>query len=369
MKTQLALILLLVGASLTGETGILRGQTYSSYVTATQIHATANHWGNSMSHLLIDTVTITVPVAVSRASWTTEGAYTSVPSRINSYDVGLHCLISPGPDQGGCEPGRLYTHTGPLLSLQTHPQCDSAVSVPLVADANTVCTSYPCVLPVGTYSLTTASSETPTKTLGIWGDGSYFTRGGAEFHLGNSFNDAALPYNVMIAGYVQEEPAITTSGGNTQVTLTVTMLDGQPVSGSPNGFAPGMRILVAGLTSGTGGPSDPCNGYNTVDDNVTSTTITYTIQGSYTCALEGKTDGSDTCNGIPAAEDAPGYGCVGAGLQPMLGKLIADQQNPNGQPNGYYCFVDGPAWGCQRNNFVGPAGPQKGAHSLGFMIY
>jgi hypothetical protein len=47
--------------------------------------------------------------------------------------------------------------------------------------------------------------------------------------------------------------------------------------------------------------------------------------------------------------------------------LIADQQDPNGQLNGYYCFVDGR--GCERGSFVGPAGPQKGAHSLGFMIY
>lgn len=369
MKRHLALILLVVGASLAVGTGIAAGQAYSSYVTGTQIHATANHWGNSLSHLLIDTVTITVPVSVSRASWTTAGTYTQNPSRINSYDVGLHCLLSPGPEQGGCQPGKLYAHTGPLLSSQTHPKSDSSVSVPLVADQNTVCKSYPCVLPIGTYSLTTASSETATKTLSIWGDGSYFARGGAEFHLGNSFNDAAIPYNVMIAGYVQEEPAITKFGRNTQVTLTVTMLDGQPVSGSQNGFAPGMRMLVAGLTSGTGGPSDPCNGYHTVNDNVTSTTITYTIDGFYTCELEGKTDGSDTCDGFPTADGATGYGCVGAGLPATLGMLIADQQDPNGQPNGYYCFVGGPAWGCQRCNFVGPAGPQKGAHSLGFMIY
>ncbi len=169
MKRQLALILLVVGASLAVGTGIAPGQAYSSYVTGTQIHATPNHWGNSRSHLLIDTVTITVPVSVSRASWTTAAAYTQHPSRINIYDVGLHCLLSPGPEQGGCEPGKLYTHTGPLLPSQTHPKSDISVSVPLVADQNTVCESYPCVLPVGTYSLTTASSETMSKTLSIWG--------------------------------------------------------------------------------------------------------------------------------------------------------------------------------------------------------
>ena len=55
-----AVLMVMAGAAL--------GQTYSSYVTGTQIHATANHWGNSPSHHLIDTVTIAVPVAVSRAS-------------------------------------------------------------------------------------------------------------------------------------------------------------------------------------------------------------------------------------------------------------------------------------------------------------
>jgi len=367
MKRQFGLTLLFVGASLMVGTVITHGQTYSSYVTATQIHATANHWGNSKSHLLIDTVTITVPVAVSRVSWTPEGAYTRVKSRINSYDVGLHCLLSPGPEQGGCEPGKLYTHTGPLLSSQTHPKKDTMVSFPLVADQNTVCKAYPCTLPVGTYSLTTGTSETGARTLSIWGDGSFLSRGGAEFHLGNSFNDFAIPENVIIAGYARDEPSNAISGGKTQVTLALTMLNGQSVSGSGNGFAPGMRILVAGLTSGTGGPSDPCNGYSTVDE-VTSTTLTYTVQGTHTCKLEGKTDGSDSCNDLPA-EGKPGYACVGAGLPPTLGKLIVNQQDPDGQLNGYYCYVDVPDKGCERNSYVGPAGPQPGAHSLGFMIY
>ena len=367
MKRHFALILLLAGGSLAVGTVMARGQSYSSFVTATQIHATANHWGNSKSHLLIDTVTIAAPVAVSRASWTPEGAYTRNSSLINSYDVGLHCLISPGAERGGCEPGRLYTHTGPLLSTQTHPKKDRAVSFPLVADQNTVCQSYPCTLPVGTYSLTTGTSETAQRTLSIWGDGSFLMRGGAEFHLGNSFNDFAIPDNVIIAGYVRDEPSNSISGGNTQVTLAVTMLNGQSVSGSNNGFARGMRILVAGLTSGTGGPSDPCNGYSTVDE-VTSTTLTYTAQGSETCKLDGKTDGSDTCDGLPA-DGVPGYACVGAGLPPTLGKLIVAQQNPDGQTNGYYCFPDVPDRGCERNSYVGPAGPQPGAHSLGFMIY
>ena len=203
MKRQFALILLLAAGSLAVGSGIARGQTYSSFVTATQIHATANHWGNSKSHLLIDTVTIAVPVAVSRASWTPEGAFTRNSSMINSYDVGLHCLIGPGAERGGCEPGRLYAHTGPLLSTQTHPKKDRAVSFPLVADQNTVCQSYPCTLPVGTYSLTTGTSETARHTLSIWGDGSFLMRGGAEFHLGNSFNDFAIPDNVIIAGYVR----------------------------------------------------------------------------------------------------------------------------------------------------------------------
>ncbi len=61
MKRQFGLNLLLAGAILAAGTGSARGQTYSSYVTATQVHATANHWGNSKSHLLIDTLTVTVP--------------------------------------------------------------------------------------------------------------------------------------------------------------------------------------------------------------------------------------------------------------------------------------------------------------------
>ena len=366
MKRQLSLILLLLGVGLGFGTTIAHGQTYSSYVTPTQIHATANHWGNSPSHHLIDTITITVPIAVSHASWNPAGAYTRSPSRINIYDAGLHCLMSPGPKSGGCKPGLLYTHTGPLLSSQTNPKSDWQVSVALVADHNTVCQSYPCTLPIGTYSLTTASSEEPINTMSLWADGSPLVRGGAEFHIGNSFGD---PANAMIAGYVQEAPGIVISGGNTQVTLTVTMLDGQAVSDSYTGFGSGMRILVAGLTGGTGGPSDPCNGYHAVDGNVTTTTITYTVPGSYTCTIEGKTDGSETCNGLPAANGAPGYGCVSAGLPATLGMLIAEQQNPAGQVNGYYCYVNGPSQSCQRNNFVGPAGPQPGAHSVGIVIY
>lgn len=367
MKRQFALTLLLAVASLAVGTMMVHGQSYSSYVTATQVHSTANHWGNSKSHLLIDTFTIAAPITVSRASWTPEGAYTRVPSRINSYDVGLHCLLSPGPERGGCQPGRLYTHTGPLLSSQTHPKKDRPVSFPLVADQNTVCKSYPCTLPVGTYSLTTGTSETGGLTPGIWGDGSFLVRGGAEFHIGNSFNDFAIPDNVIVAGYVRDDPSNAITGGNTQVTLAVTMLNGQPASGSGNGFARGMRILIAGLTSGTGGPSDACNGYSTVDE-VTSTTLAYTIHGSYNCKLEGKTDGSDTCNDLPA-KGARGYACVGAGLPPMLGKLIAAQKDSDGQSNGYYCFEDVPERACERNSYVGPAGPQPGAHSLGFMIY
>ncbi len=367
MNRQLASLLLLLGASLV-VSGIARGQTYSSYVTGTQIHAMANHWGNSQSHLLIDTVTITVPTTVSRASWTAANAYTRNLSMINIYDAGLHCLTSPGPELGGCEPGMLYTHTGPLLSWQTNPQANQQVSVPLVADQNTVCRSYPCNLPVGTYSLTTASSESGTNTMSLWADGSSLDKGGAEFHIGNSFVIAASPDDVMIAGYASEEPQITFSGGNTQVAVPVTMLDGQSVSDSETGFAPGMRILVAGMTSGTGGPNDPCNGYHLVD-SVSSTAITYTIAGTYQCTLEGKADGSETCNGLPAAKGAQGYACIGAGLPPMFGKLIADQQNPDGEFNGYYCFVGGASWGCRRDSFVGPAGPQSGAHSVGIMIY
>ncbi len=363
MRRQVGLLLL--GAGLVVGTGLVHGQSYSSYVTATQVHATANHWGNSKDHHLIDTLTITVPVAVSRASWTPATDYTKDLSLINIYDAGLHCLISPGPEKGGCKPGMLYTHTGPLLSSQTNPRHDQQVSVPLVADQNTVCQSYPCTLPIGTYSLTTASSEIPIKTMGLWADGSPLVRGGAEYHIGNSFGN---PANAMIAGYVPEEPGNVSSGGNTQVTLSVTMLDGQSVSDSHTGFGPSMRILVEGLTSGTGGPGDPCNGYHFVD-NVTTTTIGYTISGSYNCTLEGKTDGTETCNGLPAAKGAPGYGCVGAGLPATLGILIGDQQNPNGQFNGYYCYVDGPPTGCRRNIFLGPAGPQGGAHSVGIMIY
>jgi len=368
MNRHITWIVLLVVA-LGINAGTARAQAYSSNVTATQVHATANHWGNSKSHLLIDTVTITTPLSVSRASWTTEGSYVKNSSRINSYDVGLHCLLSPGLENGGCEPGRLYTHTGPLLSSQTHPAKDSAVSVPLIADKNTVCQSYPCLLPIGTYSVTTATSEKADKTLSIWGDGSFLLRGGADFHLGNSFNDPAMPDNVVIAGYVKDEPSSVFEAGNTHVTLAVTMLNGQSVSNNLYGFAPGMRILVAGLTSGAGGPGDPCDGYRMVDNNVTSTTITYTIPGSYTCKLEAKTDGSDTCGGQPSTKGASGYACVGAGLPPTLGKLIAERQNPGGQPNGYYCFVDVPDRVCRRVNFVGPAGPQPGAHSLGFMFY
>ena len=362
---QVTLILLLFGG-LALATGVARGQTYSSYVTGTQIHATANHWGNSPSHHLIDTVTIAVPVAVSRASWTPSGTSDDDLSKINIYDAGFHCLLSPGPELGGCEPGMLYTHTGPLLSSQTNPRSNRQVSVPLVADQNTVCRSYPCTLPIGTYSLTTGSSEVGAKTMGLWSDGSLTVTGGADFHIGNSFG---IPANAMIAGYVQEDPGIAISGGNTLVTLIVTMLDGQAVSDSHTGFGPGMRILVEGLTSGTGGLSDRCNGYHSVDANVTTTTITYTISGVHTCTLEGKTDGTETCDGHPDGKGAQGYGCVGAGLPPMLDKVIADQQNPDGQFNGYYCYVDGPPANCQRDGFVGPSGPQSGAHSVGIMIY
>src|SRR5208282_1408786 len=227
MKRQVALILLLLGASLAVGTGAARGQTYSSYVTGTQIHSTANLWGNSLSHHLIDTVTISVPVAVSRASWTPAGAYTAHLSLINIYDAGLHCLISPGPKLGGCQPGMLYTHTGPLLSSQTNPQANTQVSVPLVADQNTVCQSYPCTLPVGTYSLTTGTSELAADAMSLWSDGSTQTHGGGEFHIGNSFGD---PANAFVAGYVTSASS-STSGGDTQVILNTTMLvSGQPIS-------------------------------------------------------------------------------------------------------------------------------------------
>ena len=172
----------------------------------------------------------------------------------------------------------------------------------------------------------------------------------------------------MIAGYVQLAPTSAISGTNTQITLPITMLNGQAVSDSHTGFGPGMRILVAGLSSGTGGSSDPCNGYQVVNGGVTATTISYTVPGSFTCVLEGKTDGSQTCNGLPAASGAPGYGCVAAGLPPALGKVIVEQQNSDGQLNGYYCYV-GTSAGCHRSNFVGPAGPQPGAHSVGIAIY
>jgi hypothetical protein len=368
MNRQVALTLLtliLFGMALTGGAGIARAQAYSSYVAGTQIHATANHWGNSPNHHLLDTITITTPLPVSRASWNAGNVYTSQKSMINIYDAGLHCLLSPGPLLGGCLPGMLYTHTGPLLSAQTNPQANAQISVLLVADQNTVCASYPCTLPVGTYSLTSGSSEVNANTMTLWGDGSGTTGGGTEFHIANSFGD---PGNAFIAGYVQQAPSIVLSNGNTQVTLTVTMLNGQAVSDKYTGFAAGMRILIAGLTSGAGGQGDPCNGYSTVN-SVTATTITYTVAGASTCALEGKTDGTQTCNGLPAAIGAAGYACVAAGLPPTLGKLIALQQNPNRQPNGYYCYVGGTAAECQRNNFVGPGGPQSGAHSIGIIFF
>lgn len=364
MNRQVALTLMLFGIGLAA-TGSAHGQIYSSNVTGTQIHSAANHWGNSPNRHLLGTVTITAPVSVSRASWIAGNVYTSQKSLINIYDAGLHCLLSPGPPLGGCQPGMLYTHTGPLLSAQTNPQTITQTSVPLVADQNTVCASYPCTLPIGTYSLTTGSSEVNANTMTLWSDGSGPTSGGAEFHIGNSVGD---PGNAFIAGYVQQAPSTVLSNGSTQVTLTVVMLNGQAVSDKYTGFAAGMRILVAGLTSGTGGQSDLCNGYNVIN-NVTATTITYTVAGASTCTLEAKTDGTQTCNGLPAASGATGYACVGAGLPPTLGKLIALQQNPNGQPNGYYCYVGGSASECQRNNFVGPGGPQSGAHSVGIIIY
>jgi hypothetical protein len=365
MSRQVTLIPLLLGAGLAIGAGIASGQAYSSYVAGTQVHSAANHWGNSSTHHLLDTVTITVPVAVSQASWNAGSNYTSQKSLINIYDAGLHCLSSPGPLLGGCKPGMLYTHTGPLLSMQTNPQANLQVTVPLVADQNTVCSSYPCTLPIGTYSLTTGSSEVAANTMTLWSDGSALIKGGTEFHIGNSFGD---PSNSFIAGYVQQPPAIVVSGGNTLVTLTVTMLNGQQVSDRVTGFAAGMRILVTGLTSGTGGRNDPCNGYKIVN-SATPTTVSYQVTGTSACALEGMTDGTETCGGFPATSGSQGYACVGAGLPPTLGRVIANQQSPSGQLNGYYCYVGGPSSACQRNNFVGPAGPQTGAHSVGIIIY
>lgn len=357
-------MLFALGTMLIGVPSV-EAQAYSSYVSGTQIHASASLWGNSSTHHLLDTVTITVPVAVSRASWSSGNAYTFQKSLINIYDAGLHCLISPGPSLGGCQPGRLYVHTGPLLSSQTNPQQNAQVSVPLVADQDTVCKSYPCILPVGTYSLTTGTSETAAHAMTLWSDGSTSMNGGAEFHIGNSFGD---PANAFIAGYVQQSSTVVLANGSSQVTLNVSMLNGQSASDSNTGFSPGMRFLVAGLTSGFGGPSDPCNGYSTVS-SVSAGTITYIVAGSPSCTVEGNTDGSETCNGLPSASGAPGYACVAAGLPAHLSKVIVDQKNANGQPSGYYCYVAGTAAECQRNNFVGPAGPQSGAHSVGIMIY
>jgi hypothetical protein len=345
MKAQIAKTLLSVGIGLSVGRGLAIAQTtYSSYVAGTQIHAAGNHWGNSdTTHHLLDTVTITVPTTVSRASWYAASAYTLDSSLINIYDAGLHCLAAPS---GGCTPGSLYAHTGPLLSSQTNPTANTMISFPLVSDQNTVCSSYPCTLPVGTYSLTTGTSATAAKSMTLWSDGSTLTSGGAEFHIGNSFGD---PANAFIAGYVTGVSS-TPSGQNTQVTLDTTMLvSGQTISS----FAAGMTILVAGLT-----PTQ-CNGLqNLTSVGVASNTLVYTISGSHTCAL-----GADTCDGVTG-------GCVGAGLPPRLQRLIADQQNPvSGQFDGYYCYVGGASSECQRNNFVGPSGPQSGAHSVGITIY
>jgi hypothetical protein len=360
-----ALIILLPLNGLSAGTGVAFAQAYSSYISGTQIHSAASNWGNSPTHHLLDTVTLSAPLSVSTASWDAANVYTSQKSMINIYDAGLHCLLSPGVLVGGCMPGMLYAHTGPLLSSQTNPKANTQVSVPLVADQNTVCSSYPCKLPVGTYSLTTGSSEISAHTMSLMSDGSNFGSGGTDFHIANSFGD---PGNAFIAGYVQQAPTLTIIGSNTMVTLTVTMLNGQAASDKYTGFAGGMRILVAGLISGSGGPTDPCNGYNTVS-SVTATTITYVVANATQCMLEAKTDGSETCNGLPAASGAPGYACVAAGLPPVLGKLIANQKNPNGQLNGFFCYVGAAAAECQRNNFVGPAGPQSGAHSVGITIY
>jgi len=272
MKRQVTLILLLFGMNLTAGMGVAGGQTYSSNVTGTQVHASGNHWGNSnTTHHLLDTVTIPVAISVSRASWNAGGAYTSQPSLINIYDAGRHCLF------GNCQSGRLYTHTGPLLSSQTNPQSNTQVSVPLVADPNTICQSFPCMLPAGTYSLTTGSSELAANTMSLWSDGSTRTSGGAEYHIGNSFGNVANEFIAAAVSGVSSVP----SGGNTTVTLTTTALTGQS-----SAFLTGMTVLVAGLKSGSGGPTDPCNGLHVLSS---ASPLQYTISGSLTCNFDGNT--------------------------------------------------------------------------------
>jgi hypothetical protein len=131
-----ALIILLPLNGLSAGTGVAFAQAYSSYISGTQIHSAASNWGNSPTHHLLDTVTLSAPLSVSTASWDAANVYTSQKSMINIYDAGLHCLLSPGVLVGGCMPGMLYAHTGPLLSSQTNPKANTQVSVPLVADQN-----------------------------------------------------------------------------------------------------------------------------------------------------------------------------------------------------------------------------------------
>ena len=346
MKRRFVLTLVIVGISLTIETSVAVGQAYSSYVAGTQVHASANHWGNSnTTHHLLDTVTIPVAISVSRASWN-PGSAASATSLINIYDAGLQCLAGDCGGSDGSKIGKLYTHTGPLLASQTNPQAGVQVSRALVADQNTICTSYPCTLPAGTYSLTSGSSEIAAITMTLWSDGSTRTSGGAEYHIGNSFGNVA---NEFIAAAVSGVSS-TVLGGNTTVTLTTTAVTGQSTA-----FTSGMTVLVGGLTSGTGGPTDPCNGLHVL---TSASPLKYTISGSHSCTFDGNTNNS--CGDYPGNNSAA-VGCVGAGLPPSLGQLIVDQGN------GYYCYQDGSE--CARSGFVGPAGTQTGAHSVGITIY
>ena len=357
MKSQVTLILLLLGMNLTMGMTIAGAQTYSSYVAGTQVHASGNHWGNSNgTHHLLDTVTILVPVAVSSASWNPASQYNmpSTRSLINIYDAGLQCLIAPA---GGCVPGKLYTHTGPLLSKQTNLNAGVQVAVPLADDANTVCPSYPCTLPIGTYSLTSGSSELAADTMSLWSDGSTFGSGGAEFHIGNSFGNTANEFVTAAVTGVSS----TSGGGNTTVTLTTA-----PLGGQSSAFVAGMKVRVAGLNSGTGGPIDPpCNGLFTVS-SYSAPHLVYTITGStVTCNID-TSSANNTCG--DSATQTPPLGqvaCVGAGLPKTLGQLIVEQHS--NQRDGYYCYQDGSE--CARGGFVGPAGTQTGAHSVGIMIY
>jgi hypothetical protein len=322
-------------------------QPYQGIGPATQIHASANHWGNSTdSGMLINSVYYPFGLLTSRVAWEAGGANSTV---INSYDVGLYCL------SGSCQAGRLYAHTGPLLGTYTNPSANAVRFAQWVSnDGGTVCQTIPCALPPGMYSMSTGTSEMPSASVTIWGDGSTLLDGGAEFHNINTTSDPSDSY---VSGWASSVSNTHPTGSTTQVTVMTHMLqelNGQTVgclsSAGCDGFQPGQQILVTGL-DGAG-----CSGHQVVDsaDPGSPAPLKFTINANVTCTLTQSTSGCSS---------HVNTACVAYGLPPQLNKIPDLTQ----LSNGFYCFPSPAA--CSRNAPPGPAGPQSASHSVGFTAY